>query len=204
MNKKVIIILVLALTSLPVFSSGFGIVFNVNYNIGNSDFFDKTETLYQTSGYNFLESKRNKLGMGFNAGVIIPITSKLSIIPSLTLNFGHQNYEFLKLEGTSDSDIKDNYSFLFYSGEVKAHYDIFVLKNGWRITMLVGANYNSFQADGESGLEDTNYWGAEAGIGAKFFQVENFGFQTFLIYRYPFSEENFKYLTLQAGIIYKF
>ncbi|MCK5222084.1 MAG: hypothetical protein KAR14_10925, partial [Candidatus Aminicenantes bacterium] len=65
MNKKVIILLVLALTSLPVFSSGFGIVFNVNYNIGNSDFFETTETLYQTGGYNFLESKRNKLGMGF-------------------------------------------------------------------------------------------------------------------------------------------
>lgn len=204
MNKKVIILLVLALTSLPVFSSGFGIVFNVNYNIGNSDFFETTETLYQTGGYNFLESKRNKLGMGFNAGVIFPVTSKLSVIPSMTVNFGHQNYEFQMQEGLSDSDIKDNYSFLIYSGEIKAHYDLFVLKNGWRITTLIGANYNNFKADGESGLKDTNYWGAEVGIGAKFFQLENFGFQTFLIYKYPFSEENFKYLTLQAGFIYKF
>jgi len=204
MNKKVIIILVLALTSLPVFSSGFGIVFNVNYNIGSSDFFDKTETIYQSGGYNFLESKRNKLGMGFNAGIIVPVTSKLSVIPSLTVNFGHQNYEFLRQEGISDSNIKDNYSFLIYSGEINAHYDIFVLKNGWRITMLIGANYNSFQADGESGLKETKYWGAEAGIGTKFFQLENFGFQTFLIYKYPFSEENFRYLTLQAGIIYRF
>ena len=70
MNKKVIIILVLALTALPVFSSNFGLVFNINYNIGSSDFFEKNETIYQSGGYNFLESKKNKLGMGFNVGII--------------------------------------------------------------------------------------------------------------------------------------
>ncbi len=204
MNKKVIIILVLALTALPVFSSNFGLVFNINYNIGSSDFFERNEIIYQSGGYNFLESQKNKLGMGFNVGIIIPITSKLSVLPSFTINFGHQNYEFLRQEGTSDSDIKDNYSFLIYSGAVKIHYDLFVLKNGWRITMLLGANHNSFKADGESGLKDMEFWGAEAGIGTKFFQMENFGFQTFLIYKYPFSEENYRYLTLQAGIIYRF
>lgn len=204
MNKKVIIILIFAIASLPVFSSGFGLVFNVNYNIGISEFFDRTEKLYQTGGFNFLESKRNILGIGFNAGIIIPVTSKLSIIPSLTINFGHQNYEFLRQENVSDSDMKENYSLLMYSGSVRTNYDLFILKNGWRVTILLGANYNAFRADGESGLEETEYWGAEAGIGVKFFQLKNFGFQTFLIYNYPFSEENFRYLTLQAGIIYRF
>lgn len=204
MNKKVIIILVSALASLPVFSSGFGMVFNVNYNIGTSDFFDRNETTYQSSGYNFLESKRNKLGIGFNAGIIIPVTSKLSIIPSFTVNFGHQSYEFAKVEETSDSDVSETYSLLTYSGAIAANYDILTLKNGWRIVLHLGANYNKFQADNESGIEDTDYLGAEAGIGAKFFQVENFGFQAFAIYKYPFSENNFRYLTLQAGIIYRF
>ena len=204
MNKKVIIILVFALASLPVFSSGFGIVFNVNYNIGNSDFFNRNETLFQSGGFNFLESKRNKLGIGFNTGVIIPITSKLSITPSITANFGHQSYEFSIIEGASDNDISENYSLLIYSGALSVNYDIFTFRNGWRIALHLGANYSKFQADDESGIEDTDFWSAEAGIGAKFFQVKNFGFQVFVIYKYPFSEENFRYLTLQAGIIYKF
>ncbi|MEN8222486.1 MAG: hypothetical protein ABFR36_04425 [Acidobacteriota bacterium] len=204
MNKKVIIVLVLALATLPVFSSEFGMVFNINYNIGNSDFFDRNETLYQSGGYNYLESKRNKLGMGFNTGVIIPVTSKLSIIPSFTVNFGHQSYEFAKIEGASDNDISETYSLLTYSGAVAANYDILTLGNGWRIVLHIGANYNKFQADDESGIEDTDYLGAEAGIGAKFFQMENFGFQVFVIYRYPFTESDFRYLSLQAGIIYRF
>ncbi len=204
MNKKVIILLVFTLASLPVFSSELGMVFNVNYNIGTSDFFNRTETIYNSSGYNFLESKRNKLGIGFNTGVIIPVTSKFSIIPSLTVNFGHQSYEFLMVEGTSDNDVSETYSLLTYSGAIAAHYDILTLSNGWRIVFHLGANYNKFQADDESGIEDKNYWGAEVGIGAKFFQVENFGFQTFVIYKYPFSESDFRYLTLQAGIIYRF
>jgi len=204
MNKKVIAILVLTLASLPVFSSGFGMIFNINYNIGTSDFFDRNETMYQSSGYNFLESKRNKLGIGFNTGVIIPATSKLSIIPSFTVNFGHQSYEFAMVEETSDSDTSETYSLLTYSGSIAVNYDIFTLKNGWKIVLHLGANYNKFQADNESGIEDTDYLGAEAGIGARFFQVENFGFQTFVIYKYPFSEDNFKYLTFQAGIIYRF
>ena len=78
------------------------------------------------------------------------------------------------------------------------------LKNGWRIVLHLGINYNSFKSDDETGLEDTTFWGSEAGIGVRFYQVENFGFQTFAIYKYPFSEENFRYLTLQAGIIYRF
>ena len=142
--------------------------------------------------------------MGFNAGVIIPVSSKLSLIPSFTINFGHQSYEFLMIEGSSDNDVSENYSLITYSGTLAADYDILVLKNGWRIVVHLGANYNSFRADNESGIEDADYFGAEAGIGARFFQLENFGFQTFAIYKYPFSEENFRYLTIQAGFIYRF
>ena len=84
MRKKVIGLLVLAMASLPVFSNGLGMVFNINYNIGMSDFFERQNTSFQVMGYNFLESKRNKMGMGFNAGLMIPITSKLTVIPSVT------------------------------------------------------------------------------------------------------------------------
>jgi len=201
MNKKVIIILILTLISFPVFSSGLGLVFNVNYNIGNSDFFEKSERLFQSDGNNYLESIKNKLGMGFNAGVIIPVTPKLSVIPSFTVNFGHQVYELQMLEGISDADKSENYSLFIFSGELKANYDLIVLNNGWRVTLLFGANYNSFTADDEAGIEDITYWGAEAGIGVKFFQVENFGFQTFLIYKYPFSEENFRYLVRDSNTL---
>ncbi len=204
MGKRITIILILSLVSLPVFSSGWGMEFNVNYNIGNSDFFSRTKTLYQSEGYNFLENKKNNLGIGFTTGIIIPVTSRLSVIPALTINFGHQSYEFLRQEGQSDSDIKENYSFLIYTGSLNANYDLFILKNGWQVTFLLGTGYNDFHVDGESGLKRTNFWGAKAGIGAKFFQLKNFGFQTFLIYNYPFNEKNFTYLTLKTGIIYRF
>ncbi len=124
---------------------------------GNSDFFNRNETLYQSGGYNFLESKRNKLGIGFNTGVIIPVTSKLSIIPSVSANFGHQSYEFSMIEGASDNDISETYSMLIYSGALSVNYDIFTLRNGWRIVVHLGANYSKFQADDESGIEDTDY-----------------------------------------------
>ncbi len=204
MNKKAIIILVIAITSLPVFSSGFGMVFNINYNIGASDFFNKSEKIFQSGGFNFLESKQNNLGIGFNAGVIIPINSRLSLIPAFTINFGYQHYEFLRQEKKAKTDIKTDYSLLIYSGEIKANYDIFRMKNGWRISLQLGINYNNFKSDKETNLKSSNFWGTEAGIGVRFFQLKHFGFQSFLIYKHSFDTKNFNYLTLKTGIIYMF
>ncbi len=204
MNKKVAFILFVLFSSVTLFSSGLGITFNTNYNIGNSEFFTLTERLYVTNGFNYLESKNNKLGMGFNFGFEIPVASRFSVIPSFTVNFGYQQYEFTKQESAGDSDMKDNYSFFIFSGELKVNYDVIVLRNGWRVTLLLGFDYNNFKADNETGLPDVNFWGAQGGIGVKFFQLEHFGFQSFVIYRYPFNEKNFEYLTIQAGLIYKF
>jgi len=204
MNKKVIFVLVIAIISLPVFSSGFGMVFNINYNIGMSDFFNRSENLYKSGGFNFLESKKNNLGIGFNAGLIIPVNSQLSIIPAFTINFGYQNYEFLKQEGKSDSNVKNNYSLLIYSSGLKANYDIFTMRNGWRISLQLGINYNSFQSDKKSNLKNYKFWGTEAGIGVRFFQLKHFGFQSFLVYKHSFGIEHFKYVAIKAGIIYKF
>ncbi|MEN8152597.1 MAG: outer membrane beta-barrel protein [Acidobacteriota bacterium] len=204
MNKISAILLMVTFLIIPALSSDYSLNFNINYNIGNSDFFSRTENLYVSGGYNYLENKRNKLGMGFNLGINIPITKKLSVLPGFAIDFGHQNYEFSMVEKASDSDIKDNYFFYIYSGELKLNYNIFSFKNGWKMILAFGINYYTFKGDEAIGLEDSSFWGVISGIGAQYFQLEHFGFQAFILYKYPLKEKDFQYLTLRAGVIYRF
>lgn len=204
MKRISVMFLMLVFLIVSGFSSDYSVNFNINYNAGNSDFFTKTENSSFSGGYNYLEKEWNKMGLGFNLGVNIPITKKLSVIPGFTIDFGHQEYEFSRVEEASDTDIKDNYFFHLLSGEIKLNYNILSFKNGWKIIVALGAGYNSLKVDEDLRIEDKSFLSVTSGIGAQYFQLKHFGFQVFIFYKYPFKEKEFEYLSLQAGIIYRF
>lgn len=206
----------LALTSFFVFlfaswtfASNFSVNLGINYNAGSADFFQESTLHLSYSGLNFVEKKHNQMGFGFNLGFNIPITKRLYIVPGVSMYFGHQQYEYTQVNATpgqanAGEDVKDTYYFIIYSGELNLMYDLFVLKNGWHINLVLGLNYNYFKADAEMLLDDEKYWGMQAGLGARFLLLRHFGFQVLGYYRLPFSDERFASVGALAGICYRF
>jgi hypothetical protein len=185
-------------------SSELAVNFNVNYNIGNSAFFNNNITRFWTGGYNYTEKSKNGMGMGFNANVIVFVSKNLSVIPGISIDFGNQNYEFKRVESESETDVKDNYYFHLIKTDVKLNYDFIALRNGWKFGVIVGVGYNTVKTDSEISIGENKFWNLMAGIDIKFFQLKHIGFYISSIYNYPLKNKNFEYLTVQSGIIYKF
>ena len=200
---------VLILTSMT-FSSGYSVGFGLSYNHGISDFFEKSQNFFTYNGLSFVEKKHNRIGLGFNVNVRIPVTDKISIIPGFNYNFGHQvhdfptNYEESNVDPNTENMTKKNYYFYIYSGELNISYDLLVLKNGWNISALVGLNYNYFKADNEMLMDTEKYWGLKAGIGIAFLHLKRFGFQVSVFYRMPFNSKLFSYFGGDVGVLYRF
>lgn len=206
MKKLTLIAFLTLLITLPGFSTDFSVNFNINYNHGISDFFEKSQLPLSYGGMNFIEERQNRMGLGFNAGINVPILKRLYVVPGFSMYFGHQQYEYNQVDlwSTGQNNVKETYYFKIYSGELSLQYDVLVLKNGWHFSLLAGLNYNHFTADNEMLMEDEKYWGMQTGAATRFLQLKHLGFQAAFIYKKPFSAEFASFIGGQAGIAYRF
>jgi len=204
MKRIFIIFFIIIFFSIYLISSELAVNFNVNYNIGNSFFFNNNIAQFWTAGYNYTEKSKNGMGMGFSANVIVRILKNLSVVPGISIDFGNQNYEFKRVESESETDVKDNYYFHLIRTDVKLNYNFISLRNGWRFGVIFGTGYNIVKSDSEINIGKEKYWNLLAGVSIKFFQLKHLGFYISSIYNYPLQNKNFEYLTVQSGIIYKF
>ena len=183
-----------------IHASNFSIGFYTSYNVGTSDFFNESNLYLNYSGKSFIETTRNKLGVGFHLNVNIPLLKKLYISPGVTWIFGHQHYVYQE-EEKEDGEVND-FFFNLYGGEVNLFYDLLKLRGGWQISAMAGLNYNYFKADSEMREDDKKFLGFQTGLAFKFFQIKKFGFQGLVFYRMPLGSGYFSYLGLMVGIIY--
>jgi len=202
MKKITITVSLICILALLGSASDITVGLNISYNQGTSDFFKKQTLFLSESGNNYIENTENRLGIGFNLNVYIPIMHKLSISPGFGLVLGHQHYEY-NLVGGDESEAKDHFLYL-YSGELSLLYNLLTLKNGWLLDVFVGLNYNLFRADSLMREEDKDFLGMQTGVVVKFYQLEHLGFQALFCYKVPFGSDSLAYLTAQAGILYRF
>lgn len=206
MKKLTLIaILILSLTSWSI-SSGFSLNLNINYSHGISDFFEKSQLPLSYSGLNFIETKENHLGLGFNFSLSIPILKKFHLVPGISMYFGHQLYDYSQVGAgvTGENDVNATYYFQLYSGEMNLQYDLLVLKSGWYFSLLAGLNYNYLKTDSEMMMDEEKYWGMLSGVSIRFLQLKHLGFQVSGYYKMPFNSEFYSFIGAQAGISYKF
>lgn len=188
-----------------VYASDFSVNINVNYGYGTSDFFDQSQQFLSYSGKNFVETRQNYMGFGFNVSVAVPIIKRLTVLPGFTLKYGYQDYQYQELTDDTDGiNDKNTYFFRIVSGELNAIYDVICFKSDWRLSVIAGLTYNHFRADEEMLEEKQKFWGFHAGLGAKFLQLKHFGFQIFVLYEMPFNDGLISYLNTTAGIFYRF
>ncbi|MCK4763477.1 MAG: hypothetical protein KAW12_14860 [Candidatus Aminicenantes bacterium] len=206
MKKLIFAVILIFLTASWSFSSGLSANLNINYNHGVSSFFDRSELQLTSSGLDFIESRQNRMGLGFTFSVNIPIYKRLYIVPGVSMNFGHQQYAYTQVgaNGAGEDDTKNTYYFQLYSGEMSLLYDLLVLKNGWTVNLLLGLNYNSLKIDNETLVENQKYLGMQTAVGAKFQQLKHLGFQFFAYYKMPFAADLLAYVGAQGGISYNF
>ncbi len=204
MKKAVIAFLIIQVFTFGLFSSDFALNFNIKYNAGNSGFFGNSSTLLMSEGFNYLEKSKYSMGVGFGLDLFIPLHKKIYIIPGISVDYGHRAYEFTGVETASDADMKDNFYFHIFRGDLKLNYDILSLKNGWIFSVLGGIGYNNVKADSEINTGEKKYWNVLAGFGVKFFQLKHFGFNLLTFYNYPLKNKKFEYLTVSGGILYRF
>lgn len=188
-----------------VYASDFSVNVNVSYGYGTSDFFDQSQHFLSYSGKNFVETRQNYMGFGFNVSVAVPIIKRLTVLPGFTLKYGYQDYQYQELTDDTDGiNDKNTYFFRIVSGELNAIYDVICFKSDWRLSVIAGLTYNHFRADEEMLEEEQKFWGFHAGLGAKFLQLKHFGFQIFVLYEMPFDDGLISYLNTTAGIFYRF
>jgi hypothetical protein len=188
------------------FSSKYSINFNLDYNLGVSDYFDTYTTFYSYDGKNFRETSDNRMGFGFSITATIPVMNRLYVVPGFSLKFGHQNYEYQEIPaetGDEDADVA-TYFFTILSGRVSLLYDVLRFTSNWNVNALLGLNINSFSGDQGMREEDDTYLSVRAGLGATFFELKHFGFQILGYYEFPFSGDKFTFLGIQIGINYRF
>ena len=178
----------------------FSIHANINYSFGLNDFFDLNQVTYSFDGKNYLDKTRNKMGLGFNVGLNIPLSDKLFLTPAYSFQFGHQKFESVNL-GDSREDNRKNSYFNITSGELTAGYNFLEIQQTWLFSAHLGLNYNWVKADKSLNLTDT-YWGWHGGLSARFQELKRLGFQLSAILRMPFSNAYYTILVVQAGIIY--
>jgi hypothetical protein len=205
MRKIAIFIVLVSISCFGVFASDFSVNLNVNYGYGLSDFFDQSQVILSASGKNFMESRKNYMGFGFNISVAVPIIKHLTVVPGFTLKYGYQDYKYKELPDATDGvDDKSTYFFHISSGELNAVYDVICFKSDWCLSLVLGLIYNHFKADSGMMEEEKKFWGVHAGFGVKFLQLKHFGFQLFSVVEMPLESGLISYLNSYAGIFYRF
>ena len=203
MKKFIIPAVFLLIYPSLILSDGFTINLNISYNYGVSDFFDKAQKTYFIGDTNYLETKDNRLGIGFNISLNIPLIKRLYLVPGFSFNFGHQQYTF-EARDNAGGELEDETRFFqIYSPELNFLYDLFRLKNGWKINLMLGFNYSTFKADAEMKTINTNFWCLQLGIGARFLEQKHFGFQILTYYKMPFDNDTYAYIGAMTGILFK-
>lgn len=205
MKKLIFISAVILFLSFSISALDFSLHFNINYNKGVSDFFDESQNFLSYSGKNFIEKRKNNMGMGFNFCLNIQIINRLHVRPGFSIQYGYQDYEFLEINGGTDGESEKNtFFFKMFSGELNIVYDIIRFRDKWNVNLLVGLNYNTFKPDDEMRIDEEKYWSFRTGVGATFVQLKHFGFQIFVYYDIPFDSELFSFAGASAGVFYKF
>lgn len=205
--KKLMLIAFLALSLLSWgVSADFSFNLSINYNHGIASFFEQSQLHLSYMGMNFIEKKQNKMGLGFNVSINVPIMKRLYLVPGASMFFGHQQYEYTQTDSwsTGKNDTKATHYFKIYSGELSLQYDLLVLKNGWYFSLLFGLNYNYFTADKEMMIDDEKYWGTQTEVMTRFLQLKHLGFQAAFFYKKPFSTDFASFIGGRAGISYRF
>lgn len=205
--KKLMLIAILTFSLLSWgVSADLSVNLNINYNHGVGDFFEQSQLPLSFMGMNFIEKKQNKMGLGFNVSVNVPIRKRLYLVPGASMYFGHQQYEYTQTDdwSTGANNVKETHYFKIYSGKLSLQYDLLALKSGWHFSLLFGLNYNHFTADNEMMTNDEKYWGTQTEIMARFLQLEHLGFQTAFFYKKPFSADFASFIGGRAGISYRF
>jgi len=204
MRRQVLVTVFIVVLALGIHASDFVVNLNIQYNHGLGDFFETQERHLSYSGLNFIEKERNKMGMGFGISLAIPILKRFYLVPGAGMLFGNHRYQYYRADQTSDNDVDRSDYFYLYSAEMGVMYDLLALNNGWRISLLLGLNYNIFKPDAQTMLPEKKFWGFQSGLGARFFQLKHLGFQLWGYYKKAFDDERFTYLTAQSGISYRF
>lgn len=209
MKRNILTFALVLLMSLSLFPGDLSVNFNINYNFGTADFFNLKETTVTVDDKNFLDTRDNRMGFGFNLTVNIPVMERLYVVPGIGVVFGRQNYEYIEVDDQGDPVVSDaneahEYYFYIYSGELGMMYDLLKFKSGWDISVLGGLTYNLFRPNEKMNLEEENYFGAQFGLGARFFELKHLGVQLFGYYRFPFSADLMAHLGAQFGISYRF
>jgi hypothetical protein len=203
MNKKVIGLSFFLLLAVMAFPSEWALHFNFNYSSGLSDFFKLSQTFINTGSGTDMQKISNKLGWGFNAGIQIPVVERVSVIPSLAVNFGYQKNEYFPNQNENLA-VRKNHYFRFISGNLNIAYDYLLLNNGWSSYLLTGFSLNSPYGDAEIGFSKSSYLGWQAGLGFRFRQLKNLGFNTLLFYKTFFGDAKISYVGLDLGLFYRF
>lgn len=205
MKKTFILFILVIFTSVFSFTSDFAIGLNINYGHGISDFFSLREANYQFQGQTFIENRQNKVGLGFNLSLYIPVVKNLYIAPGYSIHNNHQHYEYTEYVGEQENGSqKDDYFFQIHSPAINILYDFLRLKNGWIFSISAGVNYNFLRKDGELNFDLENYMGFSAGLYGKFFALKNLGFQIIFFYNTSFSDPTLSYINGSVGLIYRF
>jgi hypothetical protein len=205
MKKLILISAAILLFSMSITSADFSLHLNINYNNGTSVFFDESQTFLSYSGKNYVEKRKNHMGMGFNVAFSIPVLKRFYIRPGFSIQYGYQDYAFNELNGGTDGESdKNTFFFKIFSGELNVIYDLFRFRDKWNINLLVGLNYNTFNPDDEMRVNEEKYWSFRSGIGATFVQLKHFGFQIYVYYDLPFNADLFSFTGVSAGIFYRF
>lgn len=203
MKKFIVPAVILLIYSSLIFGGNFTVNLNISYNYGTSDFFGKTQKIYFIGDSNYLETKDNRLGIGFNISLTIPIIKRVCLVPGFSYNFGHQQYTF-ESRDTANGELEDETRFFqIYSPEINLLYDLFRLKNGWKINLMLGLNHSTFKADAEMKTINTNFWCLQLGMGARFLEQKHFGFQILAYYKMPFDNDTYAYIGILTGMLFK-
>ncbi len=198
-----IAILMISLVSLTV-ASDFSATVNISSNWGVSDFFQQSQLALTQDGVNYLESVENRLGFGYSFALNIPVTERLFVVPGFSRAQGHQQFLLENQDDPAEDPEGSTNYFKIASFEIGVLYDLFDLKNGWKLDLRCGLNYNKFNADEEMTIGDKTYWGLQLGAGAKFLQLKHWGFQLLGLYKIPFDSELYSFFSAQFGVIYNF
>jgi hypothetical protein len=150
-----------------------------------------------------MQKIRNMLGWGFNLGLRIPVADRVAVIPSVAVSFGHQKDEHFP-GGNENSAVRKTHYFKIYSGNLNFTYDYLLLQNGWSSYLLSGFSVNSPDGDAAVDFQKSSYFGWQAGVGFKFRQLKNWGFNSLIYYKTFFSDENISYIGLDVGLFYRF
>jgi len=204
MRRQVLAAVFIIVLTLGAYASDLTVNLNIHYNYGLADFFQTQERHLSYSGLNFIEKERNKLGMGLGVSLAIPFLKRFYLVPGAGMIFGNHHYQYYRVDQTSQGDVDRIDYFYLYTAEMGVMYDLLALDNGWRVSLLLGLNYNIFKPDAEIMLPEKKFWEFQSGLGARFFQLKRLGFQLWGYYRKAFDDDRFTYLTAQTGFCYRF